>query len=470
MAVGVSLMALSGCANNNLHTLTTISASPVSTLKSPTYRLKYQVDISGIDTNQQAPVMEDVKRFIEYRLNDPRIPVQTSQLGNDHFVSIELSQMNDIDAVKDLIEETALLTFKEQPLDRTENEKKANDKFRTEQMTKARTILIDAQKPGADFTTLVKENSERQNLVDNGVVDFQKEQNMDPVLWTQIKSLPKNKVVVIETNNAIYIEKVLDTKKEQQEYHTNATVTANHILISYQGAMMSDPKITRSKTEAQQLANQVKNELNNANFAAIAKKYSDDTATKDQGGSLGSFARGSMVQSFEDAAFSARKSDIVGPVETEFGFHMIQALDKAVGVKKTEDVLSIKRQEIYLKKTSDLPKDDWVDTELTGKQLAHAQAEADLSGQGFSIRLVFNTEGKALLSALTKRNIGKPIAIFLGDQLVSQPLVNDAITDGQAVIQGTFNVGQATQLAIDLNSGVLPAPIRLVETFQYPAS
>jgi peptidyl-prolyl cis-trans isomerase D len=59
-------------------------------------------------------------------------------------------------------------------------------------------------------------------------------------------------------------------------------------------------------------------------FAALAAKHSDDPGSKDLGGDLGWFGRGSMVREFEDAVFSAKPGDIVGPIRSQFGYHIIK--------------------------------------------------------------------------------------------------------------------------------------------------
>jgi len=61
-------------------------------------------------------------------------------------------------------------------------------------------------------------------------------------------------------------------------------------------------------------------------FEELAKERSLCPSRK-KGGSLGWFSRGQMVKEFENAAFSAKKGDIVGPVKTEFGWHLIKILD-----------------------------------------------------------------------------------------------------------------------------------------------
>lgn len=68
--------------------------------------------------------------------------------------------------------------------------------------------------------------------------------------------------------------------------------------------------------------------LNGALFEDIALKNSIDPGSKKTGGSLGWVSRGSLVKSFEKAAFSAKRGALVGPIETDFGFHLIETLEK----------------------------------------------------------------------------------------------------------------------------------------------
>lgn len=87
------------------------------------------------------------------------------------------------------------------------------------------------------------------------------------------------------------------------------------------------------KKDQQQRAEEVKQELENGgDFAELAKEYSQDPGSKDKGGDLGCQPKGSFVPAFEDAAFSAEQGEIVGPVETEFGNHVIK-VDKVEAEK-----------------------------------------------------------------------------------------------------------------------------------------
>ena len=75
----------------------------------------------------------------------------------------------------------------------------------------------------------------------------------------------------------------------------------------------------------------------------------------------------------------------------------------------------------------------------------------------------FTPEGASKFAEITKRNVGKPVAIFLDDQLVSAPTVQQEIIGGNAVITGQFTTEEAKNLSIQLNAGALPVPIKILE-------
>lgn len=102
-------------------------------------------------------------------------------------------------------------------------------------------------------------------------------------------------------------------------------------------------------------------------------------------------------------------------------------------------------------------------TELSGEQLDRAQVQFDPTTGAPVVALQFNTEGSQLFAEITQRNIGKPVGIYLDNQPVTLPVVNEAIYGGQAVIQGQFDVASAETLAAQLNAGSLPVPISVVE-------
>ena len=99
-------------------------------------------------------------------------------------------------------------------------------------------------------------------------------------------------------------------------------VQASHILLMYAGSMRSTA--SRSKEEATEQIERIKQELDSGgDFAALAKQHSDCPSGA-SGGDLGRFGRGQMVPAFEQTAFELEVGATSGVVETDFGFHLIR--------------------------------------------------------------------------------------------------------------------------------------------------
>jgi parvulin-like peptidyl-prolyl isomerase len=82
--------------------------------------------------------------------------------------------------------------------------------------------------------------------------------------------------------------------------------------------------------DQQQKAKEVKQQLQDEegkSFAELAREFSQDPGSKEEGGDLGCQGEGSFVPEFEEAAFSADEGEVVGPVETEFGYHVIKVTE-----------------------------------------------------------------------------------------------------------------------------------------------
>jgi len=104
----------------------------------------------------------------------------------------------------------------------------------------------------------------------------------------------------------------------------------------------------------------------------------------------------------------------------------------------------------------------FVPTGLSGKHIQRAQLVFDQQTGQPQISLELNDEGAQLFAQVTKKNIGKKVAIFLDGLPISIPVVQSEITDGKAVISGGFTPQEAKLLATRLNSGALPVPIYLI--------
>ena len=104
---------------------------------------------------------------------------------------------------------------------------------------------------------------------------------------------------------------------------------------------------------------------------------------------------------------------------------------------------------------------------LTGADVANATKEAgDVTGNGVSepyVKLQFTNEGKTKFAEATKNNIGKQIAIVLDETVQSAPTVNAEITDGNAVITGSFTPEAAEELAALIRAGSLPFNLNVIQ-------
>jgi peptidyl-prolyl cis-trans isomerase D len=132
------------------------------------------------------------------------------------------------------------------------------------------------------------------------------------------------------TPDALAAQTPVDPQEVKKQYDDNAKRygkpeerQASHILIAVKPGA-SDADKAAAKKKAEEIAAQVKKDP--AQFAEIAKKESQDPGSASQGGDLGFFSRdGSMVKPFEDAVFSMkREGEIVGPIQTDFGWHIIK--------------------------------------------------------------------------------------------------------------------------------------------------
>jgi peptidyl-prolyl cis-trans isomerase C len=137
-----------------------------------------------------------------------------------------------------------------------------------------------------------------------------------------------------------------DVKKFYDEnltklFSTPESVQASHILIGFDEKATGE-ELKKSKEKAKEKAEALlKKVKEGADFAALAKSDSS-CPSKEQGGDLGSFSRGQMVEPFEKAAFGLKVGEVSGVVETQFGYHIIKVTGKQAA--STESLESVKGQ------------------------------------------------------------------------------------------------------------------------------
>ena len=140
----------------------------------------------------------------------------------------------------------------------------------------------------------------------------------------------------------------------------------------------------------------------------------------------------------------------------------VAAVNEAISLLGQTASLSFREQEKEASPSA-LLVTDFKPTALTGKDLRQATVQFDQTTGKPMVGLQFNETGKQLFAQLTAANVGKPLAIFLDELPITIPIVQQEISDGNAVITGEFSVAEAKKLALQLNAGALPVPIRVVE-------
>lgn len=130
-----------------------------------------------------------------------------------------------------------------------------------------------------------------------------------------------------------------------QQYTSPERVRASHILLNTGG---KDEAAVRK--QAEELLAKIKA---GADFAELAKKYSEDPGSKEKGGDLDFFPRGQMVPEFEQAAFSLQPGQVSELVKTQYGFHIIKVVEKQAGSTQTLDQVRAQIQQTLAAQIAD---------------------------------------------------------------------------------------------------------------------
>ncbi|MBK8479857.1 MAG: peptidylprolyl isomerase [Proteobacteria bacterium] len=191
---------------------------------------------------------------------------------------------------------------------------------RAEALTLAQKVAQLAAAPDANFALLASRYSDSPSKVRGGVIAPLRPgrllEGFEPYL-AAVRALADGQVSeVVETPYGLHVIKRLPLRK----------VLVRHILLGCKECD-AQPRTPRGKREAYALALKLLRQLREpgADFAALAREYSDDPSAE-RGGELQPFARGEMEPRFEQYAFALRVGQRVDLVETRFGYHLIQRL------------------------------------------------------------------------------------------------------------------------------------------------
>lgn len=426
--------------------------------------LVYVADVKNIPTSEHPEAISGVRDVIERRVNAFGVSeplVQTNKSGDEWRVIVDLAGVKDVSEAISLIGETPILEFKEQgemePVrELTEEERADMETYNEAALVKVEEALEKAKEDDADFASLVIEYSmDGMTLESGGDIGFVTDS-------TAYYGSFVNEVDVNGYEPGTLIPEVLTTPlglhvvRYEEQREAGEEMKASHILICFDGTERCG--VERTREEAEALVSDLKEKATGSNFGSLAIENSDDLGSGPQGGDLGWFGPGAMVKPFEDAVFALEKGGISDAVESAFGFHLIYKLDERTSYEHrfSHVLVSARSDSYYLP-----PPDPWKNTELSGKHLDRAILQFSGQTNEPQVGLEFNDEGSDLFAAITARNIGRPVAIFLDGEAISVPTVNEEITGGSAVISGSFNIQESKLLARRLNAGALPVPINL---------
>lgn len=229
--------------------------------------------------------------------------------------------------------------------------------------TKAQAIL-DRVRGGADFAETAVAVSDGQQALEGGDLGWRKADKLPSLFTGVVEKMNKGDISdLIRSPSGFHIVKVVDTRGDEQ--HVVTQTHARHILIK-PSVLVTDAD---ARTRLEQIRERI---LLGDDFAKLARTHSDDTGSASAGGDLGWVNPGDMVPEFEQAMDQLEPGAISEPVQSRFGWHLIQveerrAKDNSEDYRRMQARESIRRRkvdeetEIWLRRLRDESYIEYVD-------------------------------------------------------------------------------------------------------------
>ncbi|MEF3692035.1 MAG: protein translocase subunit SecD [Candidatus Moraniibacteriota bacterium] len=246
----------------------------------------------------------------------------------------------------------------------------------------------------------------------------------------------------------------LEFKEEKNEEEQQAEIEKYNSMFASSNE--------QTKIKAQEKIDKIKS---GTSYETLIEELNNDPTSGGRKEDLGFVKKDMLPEPLNEAVFIKGINDgEVYPelLETDFGWHILKKLEeRGEGDEKEVNLEHI----VFAKQTAEMYREYWIykETGLSGKNLKDTAVV--FTDKGLSepqVQLKFDEEGKNIFAEITKRNIGKSVAIYLDGEIISAPVVQTEITNGEAVITGNFTVDEAKELKSRLNEGALPVPIKLV--------
>jgi peptidyl-prolyl cis-trans isomerase SurA len=208
---------------------------------------------------------------------------------------------------------------------------------------------------GADFGKMATTYSDAPDALKGGVIGWRDPDRLPPLFVAELRKLKPGQVTqVIKSNTGFHILKLVDSRKPAAGEDSKAVVEqthARHILLKV------TPTMTEGEVKRKLLELKEKMDNKAATFEDLAKQYSQDGSAA-KGGDLGWLFPGDTVPEFEDAMKALKPGEVSGIVQSPYGFHLIQVIERKSEDVSKEKERNIARQVIRERKTQEAF-EDW---------------------------------------------------------------------------------------------------------------
>ncbi len=430
-------------------------------------QLDYKIDLREVEEKDHKQVLDGILKVINQRVNSLGVNepnIYLSNVGPEKHIVVELAGIKDLEEAKSVVGKTIQLEFKEENLELDPKEAqiakaKFNEIFSQVSNDPSQFEFIGNSESQADATKITYQKFTGDRLAD---LNFEEVKN-------KLTTMQAGQVAKIDqelnfdmagafrpiVRRGYLVLKLNEKENKEVEVNVPKSVSVSHILISHNEVENLNAEVSKAdaKAKAQDLLKQI--QADPSKFESLGTEFSDDELKLEQPVSE---QDSPYVKEFTAASLSLEKADEIYQevVETQFGYHIIKAdqVENSYNKAETQEIVSY--EQIFVSSTPS----PWKNTELTGRYLENAFLTFDQQNRP-QVSLVFDKEGAKLFEQLTEANVGKQIAIFVGGAEISAPNVNEKIAGGNAVINGNFTFETASNLARDLKTGAIPAPITL---------
>jgi len=205
--------------------------------------------------------------------------------------------------------------------------------------------LVKKLRAGQDFTQTAMSESNDDNALKGGDLGWRTLKDMPTLFVNEVGKLPKDAVSEpLRSPSGFHIIKMLDLKGALADNHSVVKTKVRHILVKTNELLDDAEARKRAWTLKERIAS-------GDDFATLARANSDDKGSAIKGGSLDWVEPGALVKPFEDTMTKLKIGEISDPVQTQFGWHIIQVLDRenrdnSVEFKKNQVRDAIRKRKI----------------------------------------------------------------------------------------------------------------------------